>query len=289
MLTRYHLDHSYFNEPRRFGNILLYQIGRQYCERDTVVAPHIHMPFFELTIVTEGRGSVITNGIGTPVGREDIYFSLPCDTHEIRVDPDAPLQYDYIAFRCEIPALQKELDYLTENYHSPYGRVFRDDHIRRTVGYALSELNEERPYSDELLAALLTQISVCLIRDCQKIPPIKTRDTVTPAEVLCYRLMHHIDTHIYSMKRLDELADATGYSYGYLSALFKRTTDRTLSEYYQEKRLDAAGLLLREGRFSVTEVADMLNYASVYSFSKAFRKRYGASPRIWRENSIKNG
>ena len=173
---------------------------------------------------------------------------------------------------------------MIEHYHSPRDRVFRDDYIRRAVGHVLSELNEERPHADELLAALFTQITVCLIRGCKNIPPTKTRDTVTPAEVLCYRLMHHIDTHIYSMKHLEELAEVTGYSYGYLSALFKRTTDRTLSEYYQEKRLDAAGLLLREGRFSVSEVADMLNYASVYSFSKAFRRHYGTSPRIWREN-----
>ena len=109
MLTRYHLDHSYFGEPRRFGDFLLYQIGRQYCERDTVVEAHIHMPFFELTIVTEGHGTVITNGVGTPVSRGDIYFSLPCDTHEIHVDPDDPLQYDYVAFHCDTPALQEEL------------------------------------------------------------------------------------------------------------------------------------------------------------------------------------
>lgn len=284
MEARYHLDHSYFSKPQRYGSTLLYQIGRQYCDKTTHIVPHIHMPFFELTIATDGCGTVFTNGVGTPVSRGDIYLSLPCDTHEIQVDADDPLKFDYIAVASEDPALHRELEYLTENYHSPYNRVFRNEHIRRAVGSVLSEINDERPYSAELIAALLTQVVVCVIRDFKNLPPIKMSDTVTPAEVLCYRLMHYIDTHIYTMKHLEELAGFTGYSYGYLSALFKRTTTRTLSGYYQEKRLDAAGLLLGERRFTVTEVAEMLNYASVYSFSKAFRKRYGASPRTWMEN-----
>lgn len=287
MDAQYHLDHSFFYEPRQYGSTLLYQVGRRYCDVDTVVAPHLHMPFFELTVVTDGRGTVITNGEETSVSRGDIYLSLPCDTHEIRVDPADPLKYDYIAVASEAPVLHDELDALSEAFHSPHARVFRDDRIRSAVGHVLSEINDDRPYGNELLSSLLVQVIIYLIRDFKNLPSIKNIDTVTPAEVLCYRLMHHIDTHIYSMKHLEELALFTGYSYGYLSALFKRTTERTLSGYYQEKRLDAAALLVSDPRLTVTEVADMLNYASVYSFSKAFRKRHGISPRAWRETHNK--
>ncbi len=80
---------------------------------------------------------------------------------------------------------------------------------------------------------------------------------VGPAEVLRYRLMHYIDTHVYSMKHPEEFSEITGYSYGYLSTKFKRTTERMLSEYYQEKRLDAAALLVSDPCLTVTEVADM--------------------------------
>ena len=37
--------------------------------------------------------------------------------------------------------------------------------------------------------------------------------------------------------------------------------------------------MLLERKYKVTEIAEMLNYASVYAFSKAFAKRYGLSPR----------
>ena len=100
--------------------------------------------------------------------------------------------------------------------------------------------------------------------------------------------MHYIDTHIYSMKNLYELADALGYSYGYLSGMYHSTTANTLVSYYQEKKLDVARQLLEENRLTVTKIAEMLNYASVYAFSKAFRKHYGVSPRAY-GNEKRNG
>ena len=101
---------------------------------------------------------------------------------------------------------------------------------------------------------------------------------ISQNQALCYKLMHYIDTHIYTMKSLCELAEFTGYSYGYLSALFRQTTSNTLSGYFREKKLDTARMLLLEHNLGVTEISDMLNYASVYAFSKAFRNFYGVSP-----------
>ena len=94
--------------------------------------------------------------------------------------------------------------------------------------------------------------------------------------------MNYIDTHIYSIKKLEDLAKITDYSYGYLSALYKKTTSNTLSDYYHEKKMDAARLLILENKYKIIEIAEMLNYTSVYSFSKAFTKRYGISPRNYK-------
>ena len=95
--------------------------------------------------------------------------------------------------------------------------------------------------------------------------------------------MNYIDTHIYSLKNLDELCEVFDYSYGYLSAIYKKTTSNTLSGYFREKRLDSARLLLLENRLTITEISELLNYTSVYSFSKAFKEYYGLSPKNYIE------
>ena len=84
------------------------------------------------------------------------------------------------------------------------------------------------------------------------------------------------------MKNLEELATVTDYSYGYLAALFRETTRGTLQNYFKDKKLDAARLLLIEGKMTVTEISELLNYSSVYAFSKAFKEQFGVSPKNYK-------
>ena len=90
--------------------------------------------------------------------------------------------------------------------------------------------------------------------------------------------MNYIDTHIYTMASLSDVADAMHYNYSYISDLFKRTTDETLSAYYRRKRLDTARLLLSEGKLSVTQISELLNFSSIYTFSRSYKDYFGVSP-----------
>ena len=91
--------------------------------------------------------------------------------------------------------------------------------------------------------------------------------------------MHYIDTNIYTIKNLNDLAEVFSYNYSYLSTLFKSTMEITLNDYYHNRRLDAARLLIDEGEFSITAISEKLNYSSLYAFSKAFKNKYGSSPK----------
>ena len=91
--------------------------------------------------------------------------------------------------------------------------------------------------------------------------------------------MNYIDTHIYSLTSLEELAEKFNYNYSYLSALFSKITGKTLREYYLERRLEVARTMVLEKNKKIWEIADMLNYSSAFAFSKAFTAKYGVSPK----------
>jgi len=286
MENQYHLNRTYSSQPLEFGGISVYQIGRMFCNRDTVVDTHIHTKLFELTVVTEGKGVVTTNGVPVEVERGDIYLSLPCDAHRIASDSDRPLKFDFFAFTCKKETFRHEMEHIAGTYYSASTRIFHDERVRMLISDAIAELNQERLYSDEILTAVFSQIVVYVIRGFGTMVPERYSETVTHAEALCYKMMHYIDTHIYSIQKLEELSEITDYSYGYLSALFKKTTSNTLSNYYQEKKLDAARLLILEQKYKIVEISEMLGYTSVYAFSKAFTRKYGMSPRNYRKLSI---
>lgn len=282
--TQYHLDRHYISDPLPVGSFRLFQIGRLYSTAQTVVDKHAHINWFELTIVTHGRGTVYTNDVGIPVRQGDIYLSFPCDFHEIVSDPSAPLQFDFFSFSTDHPSFAEDLEQIVQSHMSPDCRILRDEAIAALVGYAIAELDQENRYGEELLESLFTQILIRLIRGflCDRNVPSPRTNTTEP-EALCYRLMHYIDTHLYTMTGLEELADATNYNYSYLSSLFRRTTAGTLTDYYRRRRLETARLLISENELNITQIASLLHYSSIYTFSRAFKDEYGLSPAQYRK------
>ncbi len=278
MDTIYHLDLNYVKTPKLFGKIKLYQIGRMFCKPTTVINTHVHLDWFELTSIVSGSGTVTTNGVATPVHRGDIYLSFPCDAHKIEPDPDDPLKFDFFSFSVDDKQLSAELGRIVQ-HSSPQERTFRDDRVQALIQNAITEFNEEKFAQQSLLSGVFTQVLIYLIRNFQGVAQADKFSTVKDPEALCYRIMNYIDTHIYSIKNLSEISEVMGYSTGYISTLFKKTTSHTLAQYYNDRKFETARLLVIERRLKISEIAELLNYSSVYAFSKAFYKWFGCSPR----------
>jgi len=279
----YHLEKNFFSEPLEFEDIFVAQIGRMYCNRDTVIDEHMHTVLYELTVVTGGKGTVIINGTPVPLERGDIHITFPCDTHKIITDKENPLKFDFLAFTTTDEEFASELLKISERCHSPELRIFHDERIPPFISNAISELNSENAYKHQLLLAIFKEIIIYTIRSFLGEPSKIQPDNLDRAEVLCQRIMNYIDTHIYSLVNLKEIATAMDYSYGYLSNIFKNTTGSTLMEYFVNKKLDVARLLILEGKIKISEISDMLNYSTQNAFSKAFKKRFGVSPKKYKE------
>lgn len=275
----YYLNRNYISNPLHFGSFRLFQIGRLYCTGQTVVDKHAHIDWFELTIVTHGKGTVITNDVEIPVKQGDIYLSFPCDFHAITSNKDEPLRYDFFSFKTEDVSLSEALIQLMETHIHPGMRIVRDDVIASLVSGAIAEIDRDDGYTERMIEASCTQILVRLLRAFSDRGITEhQRSNASEAEALCYRLMNYIDTHIYTLSSLEELAEMTNYNYSYLSSLFHKTTSGMLTDYYRKRRLETARLLIEEGALKINEIASLLRYSSIYTFSRAFKDFFGVSP-----------
>ena len=54
--TIYHLNHAFYDSPRDYGNFHLVQVGRRYCESRARIGTHWQGDYYEMTVVTGGRG-----------------------------------------------------------------------------------------------------------------------------------------------------------------------------------------------------------------------------------------
>lgn len=288
MATHYHqynLSNNFFHHPQEYGEISLIQLGRSYCNADFEMLGK-HEDFFELTVISAGKGTLITANTEVKVGRGDIHFAGPWETHGILSDHTDPLKYDYFAFRIKNAVHAEQLRQIIATHPTAAERVFQSENVGALVANAIWEIHNDEYCSKELLRHIFEQIVIYLIRAFQ---PKKRRnarnvDTVD-SEILCYQIMHYIDTHVYSIKKLTEIAEELSYNYSYLSHLFRTTTGRSIMDYFYEKRLEAAKIMIVEQKMSITKVADKLNYPSLYSFSRMFKKRYGCSPDAYRKSN----
>ncbi len=280
-MPKFHIDYNFINEPQSYGDTVLVQLGRLYCEGAAGVDKHAHMNLYELTIVIDGEGEVVTNDVPVSVTKGDIYFSYPGDLHEIRSSSTKPLKYDFFAFNTQNIELKRELKYIVSFFCNYEDRVFRDSRINSTVESAIAELGSKDDFHEAVLALLFEQVIYYVIRNYRTDKkPAKSMHTVS-ADEICFQIMHYIDTHIYSIENLSSLSDKFSYNYSYLSDMFKRTTGNTISDYYQTRRLDVARFLVTEGRLTVGQIAEMLRYSSLYTFSKAFKNKYGTAPKFY--------
>jgi AraC-like DNA-binding protein len=279
----YHLDLWHIYDPVIYGDTQLFQIGRLFCGPTSLIDTHAHLNWLELTIVTGGKGTVVTNGVPTPVEKGAIYLSFPGDFHQIRTSKEAPLQFDFFSFNSTDPLIHQDFEKLMQDFAQPTKRVFHDERIPRLVSEAVSELINKKPdeYTSRLLQAIFHEIFLYLIRSFINKPLKENFGTTTEKEELAYQIMHYIDSHIFALRQLGELSKIFGYNYAYLSNAFRKTSGDTISHYFEARRNTTAKSLLLEKKLKIKEIASLLNYSSLYSFSKAFKKETGCSPRAF--------
>ncbi|HEY9128841.1 MAG TPA: GyrI-like domain-containing protein [Sulfurovum sp.] len=96
-------------------------------------------------------------------------------------------------------------------------------------------------------------------------------------------LMFYIYTHIESDINLDELASSMHIDKFYLHKIFKEVFGRNIYESIKSIRLQKASNLLLTNQYStISQIADSCGYNSQTSFIRAFKERFGMTPKAWR-------
>ncbi|WP_344420616.1 AraC family transcriptional regulator [Pseudonocardia ailaonensis] len=92
-------------------------------------------------------------------------------------------------------------------------------------------------------------------------------------------LLHGAPAHRWTVT---ELARATAVSRSLLDARFREVLGRSPIRYLTEWRMHLARDLLTTTDLAVVVVARRVGYDAEEAFSRAFKRRHGASPRVWR-------
>lgn len=278
---RFHFDRRYNMDAMRVGAISLVQMGDSVCDSGFSLGPHPQI-CYEISYIVSGHGWFGLNGEKYPVGPGDVFLCGPNDSHEGGVDPADPYRYLYLGFNFN----------MSEQQDNPYLHIREMldevDHpccqdrldMRTPFVRALNELSNESQFSEQMIQMYAEQIVVLAFRNfCSDWAVRYPGDALEQAgKGTVYSAIHYIDNHLMHIKDPKEIADEFGYSVSYLSHLFFKETGDSLRNYYMKQKWKKATELLCAGHHTITQIADMMRYDSIHSFSRAFRNMYGMSP-----------
>jgi two-component system response regulator YesN len=88
---------------------------------------------------------------------------------------------------------------------------------------------------------------------------------------------------------LQQLCEEAGVRYATFRKQFRRTEGITLSEYYQQLRLQTAERLLRDSDKLIFEIADEFGFHDEENFSRWFFNTKGVRPTVYRERQTNRG
>ncbi len=289
MHNKYHFDNDFTVEPKRYENLLVYQLGEMLCDPTTVIEPHVHLDWFEFTYVFKGSGIIYTDNVPLKVNEGDVYVSFPNELHKIVSDNIDPLRYCFFAFNFPDKGWAKEIIEALTQFKDPKSRVLSASHYESYFLNALKYINSQTsPLMDKLLEHELLTLVIRIAHRAFPETPEYNPPKIKNFEMLMFNITNYIDTNLTTIENVSSLSEVFNYNYSYLSRCFKKCTQISISEYFNDKKLNMAKTLLELNNLSITEIASKLNYSTIYVFSRAFKNKYNVSPKEYRNSIIKN-
>ena len=247
--------------------------------------------FWELVYVDKGVIDITADDRSYQLRQGEITFHKPCEFHSLKANGSIAPNLVIIAFECRAKAArffankilkingdQKEyLSTIVKEAGRAFSSPLSDPYLQK-----LEKATPEVFGSEQLIKTALEILLISLYRNNFLKP-----DTEKPMSVLADRLDKNIVTDIieymneninYPLK-FGEIAKLAGTSPTRLKTIFKQKTGMGVMQYFRKLKISRAKLYIRENDYNFTQIAQMLGYESIHSFSRQFSALEGMSPR----------
>lgn len=281
-VKRFHIDHKYFIKPMRLDDLTLIQIGERFCGANMRFPEHEQL-CFEISYVYNGEAYNTINGTTYRMPPSTFNFTYPSQRHSIYATENN-MRYFYLGFSLDqTHPLYGEFQKIVQKNESVY--VTDPFHTHSVFLDAILHIDAEDALSRFILTTSVDQILCDFLRAYHG-EQRTTDPKYDTADIILFNMLSYLDENFLSFKNLDRLSDKLGYSTSYLSHLFTAAMQHSPTSYVLNKKLQYAAQLLSEKERTVTEISELLGYATLHSFSKAFKKRYGVSPLNYKAEEI---
>ncbi len=223
--------------------------------------------FWEVVFVEEGEVEVTEDENVYVLGPGKIIFHAPMEFHRIRSLPGCAPKGFILSFRAsgELPQV------LSNGVFALDPEQMREYKTICDKTFLFFEYGEEEVKGQELAALF----SLFLMRlEAKKASPA---ESMSQSAIEYRKIVSYMFDNVEKNLTLSDIATANNVSISYVKLLFKTYAGISPKSYYTKLRIRAATDLLQR-YFSVSEIAEIMNFSSPNYFSAFYRKYTGLSP-----------
>ena len=232
--------------------------------------------FFELTYVDTGILYTEVDGVTYEVKEKEMILYGPGQFHKQYTGEQQSVSYVTILFKLENIAEDASSDW----YISLLNRIFPYNRkIYLLMKSIVQESNGALPYMDSLVLCMLTELIIRLLQGehtASANPTSLARQNYR--DELFEQIISFVESKLYEPLTISDICRQFSLSRSSLQLLFNNTVNQSPKKYINDMKLEKSCQLLRENKYTVSEVALKLGYSSIHYFSNAFHQKYHISP-----------
>ena len=263
-----------FTQPLRIDRGHYTFCGPDFCWRN----PLQRHTGFNLWFIAEGEGTLQTAQHHYDLHPGDCFLLRMWDVNIGMHGPDKPLVIPWICFDCldrrghPLPPAQSPA--VREHRRIPDISFF-DQLLRRVINHHAA--------GPAQTGEALQWLRIVLLEMAQHDQRPQLSGLELEQHLLVDALCARIREHPEEIAGMPALARQANCSVDHLIRVFRRHKGVTPWEFVIRSRIEKAANLLQCSSYSVSQIADLLGYADIYSFSKQFKAHIGQSPTQYRK------
>ena len=284
--SRYNLKLEFLNPPYVYNRILpTINIPEIMAYYYTIKSPNYRFKgekhnLYELTFVDRGTLDTSIDGVNYILNSSDLIIYGKNQFHTQAVNNDLSCSYLTIMF-----------DMKCDDERLICNKIFHcRKELYKSIRKFAKNISSEIPYSENLILNNFHEIIIRLFQydyldvDDAKLP---TESQQHFQDEILERILAYINKMICSPINIEELCSKFAISRSSLQTLFKNNLNTSPKKYINDLKLSKSKELIKENKYTISEIAFMLGFNSIHYFSRAFTQHYEISPSEYAQTVFK--
>jgi len=239
---------------------------------------HSH-PYYEIFFITYGDITHVLNSVKRNLSIGDLIILKPSDIHYFQrqnsnaIHRDLMINVDFFKSICDlIPSAEKIIHDSNNILQIRLDKV-EIEHLEKIINDFVNSRNVviKKSLGVNLISEIITKFLI------QYHTSPKSNQSSTSTSLL-QNILETINRSDSLPLSISEIIKPFGYTHSYLCKFFKKETGLTLTQYFNNVRLQHAVYYLEHTTMTIQEICERVGLNSTSYFNKIFKKEFHLSP-----------